>query len=206
MCADLNALLETIAHGRVTLMGHSLGGQVVMQSLFRGLCSEAIRQTIIVDVAPRPIKFTGSQSLTLLERMLELEKANISSRSAAQEFMSEIEPDSSVVQFLVSNGAVKEGSFNFNIPLVDLRKGMFTLQETYGDPVSKPACNIQALFIKGGKSDFIRNPEEHNLIRSLFPNSKIKLMKDAGHWPHYDSPDEFCRIVSEFLQSDSNIS
>lgn len=206
MAADLRAFVESIKHENIALMGHSLGGQVIMQAQFSGLCPPSVKKLIVVDVAPRPIKFIDSDTYTLLQRMIELEALGLSSRSAAQKFMAEIEPNVSVVQFLLSNGTMQEGKFKFNLPLSQLQDGMTKLQEKYGDPSLQMACKIPTLFVKGGKSDSIRDPEDHELIRRLFSNPRIQVLEKSGHWPHHDSPEEFCRIVSQFLQSDSNIS
>lgn len=205
MAADLRAFISSISEEGVTLMGHSLGGQVIMQSQFRGICPPSVNKLIVVDVAPRPIQFLNSHTYQLLNRMIELEKAELKSRSDAQKFMAEIEPQSSVVQFLLSNGTMRDGVFKFNLPLSQLREGMLNLQETYCDPTSKPTCNLPTLFIQGSNSDFIR-PDDHNLISRLYPKSRIKRMQNSGHWPHHDNPEEFCQIVVQFLQSTPNIS
>jgi pimeloyl-ACP methyl ester carboxylesterase len=55
------------------------------------------------------------------------------------------------------------------------------------------------LFIRGGKSNYINDADEP-LIRGLFPQSEIKTIAEAGHWVHADKPEEFLRLVLNFLQ------
>ena len=38
-------------------------------------------------------------------------------------------------------------------------------------------------------------------ITRLFPRATIRRVPRAGHWLHHDQPEEFLRIVEEFLDS-----
>jgi pimeloyl-ACP methyl ester carboxylesterase len=60
-------------------------------------------------------------------------------------------------------------------------------------PFTKPA-----LFIRGGKSKFIK-AEDEPLIRELFPLAQIQTIAGAGHWVHADQPEEFLRRLLDFL-------
>jgi len=57
------------------------------------------------------------------------------------------------------------------------------------------------LFIKGDNSDYISN-EDEDIIRQAFPNAKISSILDAGHWVQADQPEQFIKVVEDFL-SDS---
>jgi pimeloyl-ACP methyl ester carboxylesterase len=61
-------------------------------------------------------------------------------------------------------------------------------------PFEKPT-----LFIRGIKSSYIL-PNDEPEIKNLFPSSGLTTMENAGHWVHADAPDEFTRIVLEFLE------
>jgi pimeloyl-ACP methyl ester carboxylesterase len=55
-----------------------------------------------------------------------------------------------------------------------------------------------ALFIRGGKSDYINASDEVE-IRQLFPAVEIRTIATANHWVHADAPEEFVRLVLEFI-------
>jgi pimeloyl-ACP methyl ester carboxylesterase len=55
------------------------------------------------------------------------------------------------------------------------------------------------LFIRGERSDYIRN-DEIELIQARFPQAEFCEVADAGHWVHADAPESFLRKVREFLQ------
>jgi pimeloyl-ACP methyl ester carboxylesterase len=50
------------------------------------------------------------------------------------------------------------------------------------------------------------NPGTHlstaRRAHELTPNSKLAVIKDSGHWPQYEQPDEFNRILVDFLLKD----
>jgi len=55
-----------------------------------------------------------------------------------------------------------------------------------------------ALFIAAGKSSYLL-PEHHAVIKQYFPNSVIETVPNAGHWVHASNPDDFTRLVGQFL-------
>ena len=36
-------------------------------------------------------------------------------------------------------------------------------------------------------------------VRALVPSARVEVFAGAGHWPHLDEPDEFCRILLDFM-------
>ncbi|TFV74870.1 alpha/beta fold hydrolase [Blastococcus sp. CT_GayMR19] len=36
-------------------------------------------------------------------------------------------------------------------------------------------------------------------VRSLVPSARVEVFQGAGHWPHLDEPEEFCRILLDFI-------
>ena len=58
----------------------------------------------------------------------------------------------------------------------------------------------KALFIKGENSDYITKSDEI-MINEYFKNVQMVTIKDASHWVHAEKPDEFVRVVKEFVLS-----
>ncbi|WP_375379460.1 alpha/beta fold hydrolase [Hymenobacter volaticus] len=63
-------------------------------------------------------------------------------------------------------------------------------------PFLKPA-----LFIRGGKSDYVTAEDKLYDIPALFPNSQVETIVDAGHWVHAEKPDEVFELVQAFAKS-----
>ena len=63
-----------------------------------------------------------------------------------------------------------------------------------------PELKVKTLVIHGGKDTLVpleASKEAHYLIQ----NSEMVIMEGCGHWPQRDHPEEFNRVVSEFLFS-----
>jgi len=61
--------------------------------------------------------------------------------------------------------------------------------------------NIPTLVI-WGESDRVVSPEYGRVFHEAIPNSKFRLIPHAGHYPHREQPDDFVRVVTEFLLQD----
>ena len=55
-----------------------------------------------------------------------------------------------------------------------------------------------ALFLRGGKSDYINAADELE-IKRRFPAAAVQTIAAANHWVHADAPEEFIRRVLGFL-------
>lgn len=51
-----------------------------------------------------------------------------------------------------------------------------------------------------GKEDCIIPLECGELYRQALKNSRLEVLDRCGHYPHLEKPEEFARLVSEFLQ------
>lgn len=47
----------------------------------------------------------------------------------------------------------------------------------------------------------VHGPDAAERLHSLITNSQVALIKDAGHWPQWEQPEEHDRLVSDFLRS-----
>ncbi|WP_072807167.1 alpha/beta fold hydrolase [Rhodococcoides yunnanense] len=64
--------------------------------------------------------------------------------------------------------------------------------------------SIPSLLIWGGKDRMI--PASHaDSIRREIPNSRVEIFSSAGHFPQLDEPDLFFRILDEFLAANSTV-
>jgi len=89
MIKDLSQLLTDHSLSNINLIGHSLGGQLAMQSLFSGNTNiiDRTSKLIVVDISPRKLKFVGSSLEILLKALIEIEKEKYVSRLQAVEHL-----------------------------------------------------------------------------------------------------------------------
>ncbi len=50
-----------------------------------------------------------------------------------------------------------------------------------------------------GESDRVVSPEYGRAFHDAIPGSEFRLIPHAGHYPHREQPDEFVRVLTEFL-------
>ncbi len=173
------------------MMGHSLGGKVVLEFIPKYL--EKLKKAIIVDIGLReypPHHQNIIKGIKNIDFSIDKSRKNIDQR------MAEYIPEVDVRQFLMKNVERKEdGSYKLRINLEGIEKNYISLLQNTapGDKISLPV-----LFIKGEKSHYIED-QDILTVESHFPNSKIVTISEAGHWVHAQNPKAFYDIVENYL-------
>jgi len=191
MADDVNEFLALRKIETTTLIGHSLGGKTAMQFALR--FPGRVGKLIVEDIAPRAYP---SVYENLMEALLALDLPKFQTRQQIEEALAPEIPELVLRRFLLKTlGRNSGGKFFWKINLRGIQKNTTALREPVlsSSPFEKPA-----LFVRGEKSDYIRAGDEDG-IRKLFPNAKIETVADAGHWVHSEKPEEFMRLILEFL-------
>jgi esterase len=173
------------------LLGHSLGGKVAMQFAFN--FPARVEKLIVVDIAPRA---NPHEHDTIFAALLALDLRKFHNRGEVEDALAPAIPDLTLRRFLIKNLRHASGSaFEWRIPLHAIFENYPKLCRavTTKEPFPKPT-----LFIRGGQSPYI-NDADIPLIHQFFPGAKIETIPQARHWVHADAPDEFVRLVTEFL-------
>ncbi len=191
MSEDLHLWREKHAPAPLLLLGHSMGGLVAMDYALRHPGS--VRGVVVVDIAPR--SYEAGHELEF--RALSLDLSGFASRQEIDRAMAKIHPDAAVRKFLQMNLKRTEAGYEWKLN----RKALE--QERYIEHFRLPGTGTYegpALFIAGGESPYVRRTD-HDLIRSRFPQAKIRILPDAGHWLHYRNESQFLLLVREFIHS-----
>jgi esterase len=191
MAADLKTFMQ--AHGLAStyLLGHSLGGKTAMQ--FTLTYPDMVDKLIVVDMSPRASRPRHEKILAALQ---ELNLATARNRRELDAQLEQHIADREVRQFLLMNIAADENG------QLHWRMNLDALAESY-DEVNKAIASQgvfqkPALFVRGQKSDYIAD-EDIDTIKTLFPLSRVVTIAGAGHWLHAEAPEEFFKLVLEFL-------
>ena len=189
MAADLAEYLESNNLENPILVGHSMGGKVVMEFAMR--YPEAFKKMVVVDIAPRSYPVHHG---TILDGLSSIDLQAIKSRGEADKQLAKYIPELGVRQFLLKNLArdPEQGfSWKINLPVIkrDIEKiGV----EIVGTPNQKPT-----LFIRGAQSKYVQDKDLPH-IAQLFPNSTVETIDPAGHWVHAEQPDRVYSLIHEF--------
>ncbi len=191
LAGDLAEWLDSQNIATVSLLGHSLGGKVVMQLALQ--FPARVKKLVVVDISPRAYPPDHEK---IFRALLALDLSQCRSRRQMEDALAPELPDLTLRRFLLKNiGRRPDGSWFWKMGLRELHENYPKLLEAVSGvtPFAKPA-----LFLRGGKSGYLR-AEDQALIHRLFPQAKIETVPGAGHWVHSEKPEEFVRLTIDFL-------
>jgi pimeloyl-ACP methyl ester carboxylesterase len=194
MAEDVLELIEKEGLKDVILVGHSMGGKVAMYLTLDS--PQLISKLVVCDIAPRKYPVANQD---VVDALLKVHPEKLASRKEAEEILSKELKDPGTIQFLLKNLYHKEEAdgtthldWRFNLPVIS--KNLAVVSEATDEPAPS---DIQTLFIRGEKSDYIKKEDEAEINR-IFPRATIKTIAGAGHWVHADKPDEVFDAVMQF--------
>jgi esterase len=178
------------------IIGHSMGGKTTSRFALEN--QEIVKKVIVVDISLRAYA-SRSNHAKIIDGMRRIDFDMAKSRKQVDMLLSERIPDLRIRQFILKNLYWKDKDrldwrINFEA-ICDNLEDMFDGIDTI-DRFNKPA-----LFIKGGLSDYIL-PEDFPTIKYNFPQSKIITIENTSHWVHAEAPEEFAKLVFDFLKED----
>lgn len=193
MAKDILNYLDFHQISQCYLLGHSLGGRVVIE--FSYMFPERLEKLIVADIAPKayPPHHQG-----IFKALNSVDFDKVEKRSDVEVVLKQYIPEFSVRQFLLKNVYMQENGkygFRFNLPV--LTKWYDEMIET---ELTEGRFDKPTLFLKGEKSAYILN-EDYDLIYNRFPKAEIKVVSNAGHWLHAENPKEFFNYTVDFLNN-----
>ncbi|AFM04086.1 putative hydrolase or acyltransferase of alpha/beta superfamily [Bernardetia litoralis DSM 6794] len=197
---DLHNFIEEHQLKNPLLIGHSMGGKVVMQYALN--YPDTFEKMVIVDISPR--KYNVSHHEAILNGLKAIDVEKLENRSDADEVLGQYIDEEDVRMFLLKNLARTKEGFEWKMNLPVLEKSITKIGgavtknkniDTAIDYNEKPT-----LFINGGQSRYIQE-KDISTITKYFPNAHIHTIHDAGHWVHAQSPKEFFDVVMKFLKN-----
>ncbi|RRK00472.1 alpha/beta fold hydrolase [Opitutaceae bacterium TAV3] len=197
MVGDVVAWLDehVAGGGPVTLLGHSMGGKVAMALACR--YPARVTRLVVVDIAPKD--YLSQAHRAEFAAMNELELSGLRSRGEAELRFEARVADVAMRKFLVTNlERMEDDAGNgagwrwvVNLPILtrmlpELESSPLREGERFDGPV---------LFVTGGRSHYVRRPQDEGLIRHHFPAAQFVTLAGSGHNPHMEARAEFVRAV-----------
>jgi pimeloyl-ACP methyl ester carboxylesterase len=192
MCEDIRELFEDININKAILLGHSMGGKAAM--FFAQKYPHFLSKLIVADMG---IKKYPPHHQLIFEALFAVDLNKIESRKEAEEILKQYITDFSVLQFLLKNLYWSDKgklAWRFNLQV------LFDNIENILIEIPAKVCDINTLFVRGGKSNYILETDAE-AIKAIFPRSVIQTIPHAGHWVHAEAPKEFYDITTEFMSS-----
>ncbi len=198
MYEDVLALISHLNIDKFDCLGHSMGGKVAMQLALTN--PPQLNKLIIVDIAPRPYPLWHQQTI---ETVMKAPVAELNSRQAIDDYLQDSIEDATERGFMIKNlRRANEHDdpptgFRWKCNIAEIAKGYLKIA---GFSTAGQTFKNKTLFMGGGDSPYIRE-QDHSIIKSLFTNSNIISIENAGHLPHFQQADEFFNRVDGFLRS-----
>ncbi len=209
---DLAQLLDALGLFPVTLIGHSLGGAVVLQ--YAGAFPERVHKVVAIEgLGPAPELAANMRAVPPWERLVRWiddmqhlaarQPRRYASIAAAAARMREENAFLSEEQalHLTRHGVARneDGTWSWKF---DNYVRAFSPQRFDPDDVralwGRIACPV--LLLRGSKS-WASDPVLDGRI-TAFREARLVNVEGAGHWVHHDRLEEFLRLVGEFLEGD----
>lgn len=208
MKEDLAEFFRVNQIEKATVIGHSMGGKTAMA--FAADYPEMVEKLVVVDIVPKDYRLIGEDSQYyqhrhILAALTEVENncERFRSREDISNFL-ELKLDGrDLVRFLLKSLYRDKESkqFKCRINIAALNDSLDEIvsgvnEKFFSDRI--PILNYPVLFIKGGKSGYIRQ-EDFSLIRRIYPEAAISVIPDAGHWLHAEQPALFMETLEKFI-------
>lgn len=190
LSAAVAAYLEEAGGGPAAVLGHSLGGKVAMELAMSR--PELVSALVIADIAPVTYEPSHAAVFAAIEAVA---RARPASRSDAAAVMRRHLEEENVVQFLLLSLQRRDGAYRWRFNARALREG-------YGALLAAPSPGRYAgpvLLVYGEQSGYVHD-EGLAAARLRFSDLSLASIAGTGHWLHVERPDEFNRVVSDFLQ------
>lgn len=208
MAADLMEFITEHALENPILVGHSMGGKVVMQFAMDypnqklpgeaapgGTAANRFSRLVIVDIAPR---FYPVHHANIIRGFNAIDLPSLKSRNEADTILSRYEPNLGVRQFLLKNlYRTEAGPFDWrlNLPVIERELHGIGEELRHVHTVTEPT-----LFVRGSESGYVRD-EDIQTISKIFPNATVETIEGASHWVQAEKPKEFVEVLLHFLKN-----
>jgi esterase len=207
MADDIDELISYEGIGKAYILGHSMGGKVAM--LYAAMHPEKVTGLIVVDIGPGGYANLSQYSsqvighLNIVNTMLSVNLSNFATRAEIENELAKTIKDLNARQFIMKNiERRKDYSFAWKLNVDAISKslpammGPIPLDKIL---VDKQITQFPVLFIKGETSNYI-SPDQIAILLKYFPEAQIKTVTGANHWVHSEQPEQFMKILDDFLQ------
>jgi len=207
--ADLAELIAWLGHGQVTLVGHSLGGNIALRTA--ATMPEAVNRLVVIEgLGPAPEKAEREDASPMAARLKEWisQRRRIVARgerrldnvSEAASLMQRANPrlGADLAHHLAEHGTrrLDDGALTWKFdPLVAaLSPEDFSLAHKHALWAS---LEMPTLLVYGAES-WASNPARDGRL-AHFNSTALEEIAGAGHWLQHDAPDAFLAALDAFL-------
>ena len=195
MVNDLIALINELQFNKVSLIGHSMGGKVLLE--LSNHVPQVIDQLVIVDIG---LKYYPPHHQDVIAAIQAVNFDECKTRSEVERVLTDWIGEPSVRQFLMKNIYWQNPdrlAWRFN------SQAIISNIDVVGEEIIPNAIitnsDFEAIFIRGEHSSYILD-EDLPQIRNYFPDLELITIPAAGHWVHAEQPKLFLEELQLHLK------
>ncbi|MEE4289154.1 MAG: alpha/beta hydrolase [Erythrobacter sp.] len=209
MVYDLAQLIHQLGEGPVTIIAHSMGGNVALR--YTGMFPDMVKKLVAIEgLGPSPKVQAEQRATPYPQRMREWigKKRNAAGRtprkyeSIEAAFARMIEENSYLTEdqarHLTLHGVNRneDGTYSWKF---DPHLNVWSVEELADEflHATWAAIECPTLLLYGSES-WASNPEKDGRI-AHFSTARVVEFEKAGHWLHHDQFDRFIATVTDFL-------
>lgn len=209
MALDLNEFIADNHISKPILVGHSMGGRVVMEYGLR--FPDKVQRMVVVDISPIGNSNTKTHIVEehkqIISTLYSLPLDSIKSYKEADILLGKHISSERLRSFMLKNLSRREDGFRWKFNLDVLAEQLRNIMD--GFDINNPAHinqkSFPILFIKGNDSDYI-SKNDREAIRLFYPESRLAGIDNAGHWVHAEQPEQFVNLLIEFCSNEAGLS
>lgn len=179
----------------VTLVGHSMGGKVAMQLALSH--PQLLKRLVVIDISPVD-RGDSAEFEFYANTLCGLDLSSIRSRAEADAALHQAIPNHATRAFMLQNLHRTDGPDGWRwLPNLALLRRSMDQMAGWPDQAGRH-WNGRVLWLSGQRSTFITD-EHVPAMRALFPNFRLEVVANAGHWVHAEQPQAVADAIRGFL-------
>lgn len=189
---DLLNILDELGWEKIHLVGHSMGGRNAMNFAFR--FPRRVISLVIEDIGPE----SDPSDVGRYEKLIGRVPTPFATKLQAKQFLLNDFGDAVLGNYFYSNLVEKQdGSvdwrFSKNAIFESVKMGRN--QDRWHE---FEAIRVPSLIVRGENSKDLSKETFQKMIEKNSHMESVEI-PGSGHWVHFDKPDEFIRVIDEFL-------
>jgi len=181
--SNLEQLAESLGWDRFVVAGHSLGGAIALAAAVYHM--DMMNGLMLIDTGARlrvhPDILKDARKAAQTGKPIPLDRSWAYANSTPQIIIDDIDNKTADIDpWVTYRDWICDDSFDFTTRLKDI--------------------DVPALAICG-EEDKLTPLKYHQFFQQKMPQCQLAVIKNAGHWSYVEQPEEFKRVVKEFLDS-----
>ncbi|WP_211435744.1 alpha/beta fold hydrolase [Trujillonella endophytica] len=199
-------LLSVLDIEQVTVIGHSLGGGVALQFAYQ--FPERCQRIVLVGSGGLGSELSATLRAATLPGAEVVLTGLAGASGVLRTGLRGLEGFGRLAGWKQARDLAEAGEALLALRDVEARRAFLRTLRSVVDARGQAVTALDRLYLANaipmlviwGSRDPIVPISHADAVRALVPTARLEVFEDAGHWPHLDDPQRFCRVVSRFLR------